>query len=566
MKFQEGFEQAIHFHKEGRFDLAEDYYRQILNLPIDNESLSDRAEAYSNLGVLFKKKGAVEEALQAYEMAIQLAPEWAIAYSNLGNLFLEKKQFQKAATLYQKALQRDPKYIQAYCNLGAALRELKQNDGCILALRLASEIDPKHYGAAFNLAQILAETNQLEESLVWFQRCLTINPQHEGAQLNLGNALRKLGRLDEAIERYQLILNGNPQDCGALCNLAVALKEKGKVNEAWKILEKASRIRPNLAEIEVNQAVLLFLQRKWKEGFRKYEARFRIPGGPKIPSPQIPVWTGREPLEGKSILVFTEQGFGDMIQFARYLEPLSKQADQVFLQIPKRMHRLFGNFVSTRLQLLDKEDLILPNCDFQTSIMFLPSGLDLDPDSFPMTEPYMKAEPKLIEKWKHQMSADSDHILKIGLFWQGNKNYSEDQTRSIPLKQFEPLLKIRDKRIAFFSLQRGEGAEQIQQLAFDSFFRNPLDEDQWDSPDAFVDTAAILKNLDLLITSDSSVVHLAGALGVSTWLLLSKIPDWRWLLRGQKTSWYPTIKIFRQSHLGEWQSVFTRVQEQVHSK
>ncbi len=312
--------------------------------------------------------------------------------------------------------------------------------------------------------------------------------------------------------------------------------------------DRGLELKPDYAQAHLNRALVLLLQGKWEQGWPDYEYRQKAD---RITASrcEIPRWNG-EPLDAKTIVLRCEQGLGDTIQFARYAALLKERGATVALQCQKALLPLMQTCPLVD-QLIAASD-VLPPFDFQAPLLSLPRLLKTDVQNIPAAASYLHAAPALVEHWRQRLG-DLDGF-KVGIHWQGNRSFRSDRYRSFPLRSFAPLAEIGQVRLV--SLQKGDGIEQIADAGFTVL--NLADElDETSGP--FMDTAAVMMNLDLVITSDTSVAHLAGALGVPVWVVLPLVPDWRWLLDRDDSPWYPTMRLFRQSRLQDWTGVFQRI-------
>jgi hypothetical protein len=307
--------------------------------------------------------------------------------------------------------------------------------------------------------------------------------------------------------------------------------------------------------VSYNKAMLLLLLGEFTEGWRLYEQRLRAASVARPPrSYAQPRWTGRESLSGKVILVYAEQGFGDTLQFSRYVSLLQAQARRVIFEAPQPLLAILSS-LGRGVQLVGHGEQI-EGFDYHCPLMSLPAAFGTELATIPAAVPYLRAEPRAVERWAEKLRPVSG--LRIGIAWQGNPvpERSWARGRSVPLEFFRPLAS--SEQITLVSLQKGPGVEQLSEVDFGA--RLIVLGDELDSGgDAFVDTAAVMANLDLIITSDTAIPHLAGALGVPVWLVLQAVPSWHWLLERNDSPWYPTMRLFRQPRPGDWRAVFAEV-------
>lgn len=390
---------------------------------------------------------------------------------------------------------------------------------------------------------------KFDEAIASYHQALAIRPNFPEALSNLGNVYNKVGNLDEAAACYSRAIGLAPLHADAHNNLGNALKELGRFAEAEQCYRRAIELKPQLLDPRTNLAQLRLLLGDLENGFRDYELRLQT-GTLRIRQFEQPPWRG-EPLNGKTILVQTEQGFGDTIQFIRYARLLKQQGARVFVECQQPMRALLDT--CSAIDVLFGYDAPLPSFDFHVSLLSLPYLFHTTIETIPADVPYLFADAKLVLDWKEQLAAVSGY--RIGINWHGRSGIGSFRRRDIPIEHFASVAALPNVRL--ISLQR-DVAVDLHNLPT----RLPL----WTPPGeidtsrgAFMDTAAIMLNLDLVISSDTSIAHLAGALGVPVWTPLPFVSDWRWLLDRSDTPWYPTMRLFRQQKRDDWAGVFDRL-------
>lgn len=460
--------------------------------------------------------GSFHQAVRIYREDLQADPDKAEGPFSLGNALMVHGLFAEAATSYDEAIRLRPDFAEAHNNLGVAL----------------------------------AEQGQLAAAVAKYEQALQLQPDLAEAHYDLGNALLELDQLDAALKSFQEALRLKPDWAEAHANLGLALQRQGNVQEALAHYDQAIQLHSDFAAAHLSRAQALLLLGDFAKGWPEYEWRWQIPGVSSHPV-RGSLWDG-SPLAGRTILVWTEQGMGDTFQFIRYAPLVQAMGGRVLVECPESLVPLL---VGCRgIDQLIARGSSLPIFDVQAPLLSLPGIVDTTLSTIPADIPYLFAPPKRVEHWRRELS--SLRAIKIGIAWQGDPSYSGDRQRSIPLAHFAPLARL--DGVLLISLQKGPGTEQLTRAAED--FRimdlgSQLDE----TSSAFIDTAAVMKNLDLVITSDTALAHLAGGLGIPVWLALAWVPEWRFLLDRDDSPWYPTMRLFRQTQSGDWANVVRRM-------
>jgi tetratricopeptide (TPR) repeat protein len=436
----------------------------------------------------------------------------------------QQKRLFDAEQIYRKVLSQAPNDANAWCYLGIAMHDQRK----------------------------------FAEAVECYRKALAINAKFPIALNNLGNSLRYVNCIDEADACFQKAIDLKPDYLNAYKNRGTLHVWTGSLALGLKYYEEALKINPNEGELHRNLGVIYLLQGRFEEGWREYRWRWRV-GDLHRPNIQAPVWDGSN-LKGKRILLSVEQGLGDTIHFVRYAEILRNQGAKTVVYCQPPLMALLQN--SSNIGPVYPNSLAYDQpTDFQCSLIDVADILKTDTTNIPGRCPYIEPAQHLVQYWQ-QRFPKSSAVKRIGIAWQGNPDHQADVFRSVPLKAFEPLAEL--PNVELVSLQGGFGSEQIATwkgarpiLALG----NEIDK----SSGAFMDTAAIMRQMDLVITSDTSIAHLAGALAVPTWIAVGYIPDWRWLLEREDSPWYPTVKLFRQPKLGDWESVFCRMRDRLAS-
>ncbi len=512
------------------------------------------AQALIGFGNLLQVQGKPEEALSCYRRALEAEPDRSEAHNNLGNLLHALGRHAEAVESYRRALALRPGDPDVHANLGAAFHEGGRREEALAHLRQALAADPDHPDANANLGAALLDGGEWEEAATCCRRALAASPQHAHAHNNLGAALQRQGRLEEAMASYRRALTADPRHADAHTNLGAALHEAGRMDEALACYRRALEANPRYAEAHFNRALVLLSRGELEEGWRGYEWRLDRRGHAHLKRnfPR-PAWDG-SPLGGRTILLHAEQGLGDTLQFTRYVPLVARRGGRVALECQPRLKHFFEGRGEVAAVIGRGEPL--PEFDLHAPLLSLPRILGTTLKTIPSQAGYIAARADLAERWKAKLPPPGG--LRVGLCWQGNKNYPSDHARSIPLEKFRPLLEA--PGASFVSLQKGYGEEQIARAGLAGRIADPSAEMDA-GPDAFADTAAIIHNLDLVVTSDTAVAHLAGAMGKPVWTLLAFVPDWRWMLEREDSPWYPTMRLFRQRRPGDWEGVMARAKE-----
>jgi tetratricopeptide (TPR) repeat protein len=599
--------------KQGNLDLAQNRFEQAIRLDPGNplnycnlggvlhdrqkypESIRcyrkalqirpDMTAAYYDMGNSFNRLKGYPEAIGCYQKALELKPDFVEAIYNLGNCYMDLNRFDEAATCYRQAIQIDADFVAAYFNLAISCAEVGQKAQAIACYQQALTLKPNMVEAHYNLGLLFQEKGDWEEAVACYRRALRLNPNFVAAYNNLGSALQEQGKLEAALPCYRQALQLNPDYAdahynlgrlyheinrlpeAAACyqkslrirpdyykacnNLGKAYQDRLQLDQALDWYRQALRIKPDYAEAHFNLATAHLLAGNLLEGWHDYEWRFKREGWQKIYPHRLakPRWQG-EPFAQQTLLVHGEQGLGDIIQFVRYLPMVKALGGKVIFEGRESLNDLLKNLAGVdKLTALsadsppaeDEFDLCVP-------LLSLPGIFRTKLETIPAAVPYIKADRAKSAHWKDRLKYAGP---KVGLVWVGT---ATDPRRACPLEKFVPVSRI--PGIQLYGLQKGPEAERLKAVGLPEglVMRNLGDEFR-----DFADTAAAVENLDLVISIDTAVAHLAGALGKPVWLLLPYTPDWRWLLQRSDSPWYPTMRLFRQPQPGDWDSVLQAV-------
>ena len=539
------------YRRMGRLEEAVDCFQRALALQ------PDRPDTLANLGAALMQIGRVDEAIVSCERGLSLQPGSAVAHNNLGAALSRKGDFPGAAVRYRRALSLDPNFAEAHHNLGKALSELAEWEEAAMCCQRSLALSPDNAEAHNDLGNALAETGRWDEAVASFRRAVALKPDYPEAHSNLGNALSEKGRYDEAIASHERALALAPNLAEAQSNLGTTYFREGKFEKALACFRQALAIRNDLAAVHCELAGVLLLLGRYEEGWPEYEWRSqrRDYAGQRrnFPAPQ---WRGTQVACG-TILLHAEQGLGDTIQFVRYVALVRERskAERVILECQPELTRLLsesGGFGAEVIARQSGDQSTLPPFDRHLSLLSLPFVLaQFEPLS--PGRPYLRADPALRMAWRNRLAPDS--MFRVGLAWAGNPRHHNDRRRSVQADKFLPLVQV--PGMTFYSLQTEPSSPPTRSLINGGLI--DLTREITD----FADTAALMAELDLIISVDTAVAHLAGALGRSTWTLLPFVPDWRWGLEREDTPWYPTMRLFRQPKAGDWDSVIRRVVEEL---
>ena len=456
-------------------------------------------------------------------------------------------KLEEAAQHYAAILRAQPNHFDALHRLGVVRAQQGRLADGLDNIKSALKLQPTNVEALSNLGLVLGSLGRLEEALASYDGALAIRPGFADALINRGTALQDLERPAEALASYDKALAIGPDNAAALYNRGIALRELKRAAEALASYDKALAIRPGFAAALHNRGMTNLLMGDLPAGWAGCEHRWDREGAPqrRLIAP-YPVWKG-EDIQGQRIIVYEEQGFGDIIQFSRYLTRLSAAGASVTFLVRSSMHRLLRPFTPT-IRLID-EPPPGESFDLQCALLSLPAAFGTTLDTVPADIPYLIPEAPLIAGWQRRIG---NHGLKIGICWQGNPSVRVDIGRSFPLRSCHPIAAVPGVRL--ISIQKSYGLDQLTTLP-----SGMTVETLGAELDDFVDTAAVIANLDLVITCDTSMAHLAGALGHPVWVVLKHVPEWRWMLDREDSPWYPTARLFRQRRPGDWDEVFERM-------
>jgi len=535
------YHQAFDCHRRGDLAGAERLCEQML------AAKSDYFEALNMLGALRLRQGRHEEALALIEGALKIDRRCVPVISNYADILNALGRWEDALQNYDRLLVLAPGDAHALNQRGIALRRLGRPADAVRSFDRALLAQPDFPAALSNRGAALHDLERFEEAMANYDAALKLDPRNAGTWNNRGLALLKLARLAEALDSFNAGLALQPRHAELLTNRGVALREMDRQDEALASLDQAIVADPAYANAHWNKGVTKLLQGDFAHGLPLHEWRKRLNPPVEARNYPQPLWTGTENIRGKTLFLYVEQGLGDTIQFYRFVAPLLARGAQVILSVQDGLLRLLEK-ASPTVELVGSKT-VPAAFDYHIPLMSLPLALGTTIDTIPAHGPYMNAEPERVAHWAARIGKPG---FKIGISWQGAR--TGVTSRAMPLASFETLSRLAGVRLV--SLQKGFGAEQLTALPWvESWGEEDFDH----GPDAFLDSAAVMANLDLVITLDSALAHLAGALGRPVWVALKRVPDWRWFLGRSDSPWYPSMTLFRQETDGDWASVFAQI-------
>jgi len=512
-------------------------------------------EAHLNRGVLLLGQGRHADALASIERALSLAPQHAAAHTNRGSALLGLGRPAEALVSFDRAIALEPGEPTAHHNRGLALLRLERDADALTSFDHAVTLLPAGLGTHFHRGVALARLERYAEAVASFSAALELDRGSAEALNNRGAVLVRMFRPAEALADFDKAIEHRPDYAEAYINAGNTQKGLGRPLEALRSFDRALALRPDDPTATWSKAVLKLAHGAFRDGWPLYEARLRLPHVSPRSFP-VPRWTGVESLAGKTLLVHAEQGLGDTLQFCRYLPLLEATGARLVFEVQPQLIKLLRSLAG-RVTLIARGDPP-PPFDFHTPLLSLPLALRTDLDSIPGGVPYLAVDPAAEHHWRARLAAVPG--FKVGLNWRGNpeaEKYAALQARSFPLAAAVPLARLAG--VTLVSLQKGAGAAEIQQVEFGASVVRLSDPEHLGADELADETAALLKGLDLVITADTALAHLAGALGVPVWVVLQSVPDWRWLTEREDSPWYPTVRLFRQRRAGDWPELFERV-------
>jgi len=518
--------------------------------PSQSAFVGDDADELYRRGMAEQAAGRLDAAIGLFDQAMRIRPDFPDALCAGGFILQGQGRAAAALAFYNRALEIDGNHAVALFNSGSLLLEHGNVAEALPRLERACALTPAHAGAHCNRGAAHYALGRLAEAADAYRRAIALNAAMPNAHLNLGNALMKMGRYLDASEAYQRAVDLQPHYPMALCGLGIVNKEMGRFEAAMRAFDRALELEPGLLEGHANRGALDLLLGDFARGWEGYEYRWDEGKRPVPVSPARFDLDALASLAGQKILVVNDHGLGDTIQFFRYVVLLAQAGAAVTFAGPAKMRRLLSS-CGVAIEWRDEDDLS-GDFDATLAISSLPRACATRLDTIPAPVPYLRAEAERVAFWGERMAGPGP---KIGLCWRGNVDFRVDPRRSIPPNKLLPLAQAPLAR--YFCLQKDPGATELPPALA---ARTELFGEGFDAgADAFLDTAAAMANLDLIVTCDTSIAHLAGALGRPVWLVLRHISEWRWMTERADSPWYPTMRLFRCAEGDDWEALFKSI-------
>jgi tetratricopeptide (TPR) repeat protein len=524
---------------------------------------SDFADAHFHRGNALNEMGKYQAAVGSFDKALEFRPNGAEIHNNRGNALRNLSRYDAAIASYGKAIALMPEYPEPYLNRGLVLAELKQFEAALSSYDQALVINPGYAEACFSRGNVLKDLKQFEASLASYDQAIAMRADYALAYSNRGNLLSELQRLDAALASYDSAIMLAPDYADVHCNRGNLLGDLGRFDEALASFDRAIVIDPRYAQAYFSRSFVRLLLGDFENGWRDFEWRWKnehCATSREKRTFERPLWLGDQSLHGKTIFLHSEQGLGDTIQFCRYAELVADLGARVILEVPKVLWNLLQSLPGVTQLVAWGEPP--PPFDYYCPLMSLPLALKTTLDCVPARIPYLHGSAERLRYWKDKLGERTKP--RVGLVWSGGLRANQPELWAVNNRRNIPLAKLAGLKrpdIEFYSLQKGQPAEsELSELVAKN----------WDGPDVkdytselhdFADTAALIDQLDLVISVDTSTAHLAGALGKPVWILNRFDTCWRWLLERPDSPWYPTARLYRQKRPADWEGVVEKVRD-----
>jgi tetratricopeptide (TPR) repeat protein len=536
---------AIRLHEGKNWNKAEQTYRNII------ASDPDHFDGLHLLGVLLHQQGRNREAIELIVRALQRKPNEAVALTNYGAVLDSEGRFDEALVVYDRALKIKPDYPPALFNRARALKELNRNEEALADYLQVTVLDPGNAEAFYNRANLLLNLNRFAEALADYDRAIALKNGYHKAYTNRALVQMKLEQIEPAIDSLTKAIALESKNAVTWSNRGAALMELGRIEEAVDDYNQAIALNPEDADAHHNRALAYLSLGRFERGWRDYDWRWE--------TEQLrckrhrflgPIWSGTEAIAGKTVLLYEEQGLGDTIQFCRFVPLVAEQNARIVLAVPPALKGLLAGLPGASVVLTDGDRL--PAFDLHCPLLSLPRAFGTRLETIPAPV-QLNVPADLLQKWKSKLG-ERDR-LRVGLAWAGNAIHRNDKNRSIPLTA---LLSLRELPIQLISLQKEVRSGDQDVLAAHPdilHFGSELMD--------LAETAAVISALDLVISVDTAVAHLAATLGQKTWIMIPFASDWRWLFNRNDSPWYPSVRLFRQQARRDWKPVVSMVEDQL---
>jgi tetratricopeptide (TPR) repeat protein len=508
-------------------------------------------EVYNNRGNVLKALGRFDDALASYDQAIKLKPDYAAAFGNRGIVLQDLNRLEEALADYNKAIILKPDFTKAYNNRGAVLRDLGELDRALADVDRAIAMNPDFAEAHCNRGSVLKKLKQYDAALKSLDHAILLRPGLAEAYINRGNVMQELKQLGAALENYERAIKLDSMNAEGYNNRGNVLKDLQRLDEALASYERAIEIQPDYPTAHWNIAFLKILTGDYEQGWRLYEWRWKDALRNAVREFHQPLWLGEQEIVGKTLLIHAEQGLGDVIQFCRYAAMAVARGASVVMEVQPSLVSLLST-LGMGVRVIGRGE-VLPDFDYHCPIMSLPLAFRTTLKNIPATIPYLHVDVEKENVWNERLGRKIKP--RIGLVWSGRFDHTNDYNRSIPFRLLAPLLEL---PVEFHVLQQEIRAEDAADVAACPALRGHKEALQ-----DFSDTAALVQLMDIVVTVDTSVAHLAGALGKPVWIMLPYAPDYRWMLNRSDSPWYPSASLFRQPAIGDWESVILNIAEEL---
>ena len=507
----------------------------------------DHPEALYNRGVTLRKLRRLDESLASHDLALSLRPHHADALVSRAITLHELKRLDEALASYDRAILLQADHVKAFVNRAAVLHELGRPDDALQSFERALALEPRNVEALTSRGVVLHDLARYDEALASHDQAVAARPHDAAAHNNRGVTLHKLGRLDEALASFESALAAQPAYAAAFANRGGTLYGLKRFDEALASSDRAIALEADFADAHFLKSLASLVTGDFAGGWAEYEWRHRAPVARLTPRdlPQ-PIWLGEDDIAGKTILLHSEQGFGDTIHFCRYVPMVAARGARIVLEVEQPLCGLMQGLAGTAA-IIAKGDP-LPEVDIRCPLPSLPLAFKTRLETIPANAPYLSVPQDVLASWNSLLG--NERAVKIGLCWAGNPNHVRDRERSMDLRRLLPLMDVGARFVSLQKDLRAGEAETLARAGILDFATRIRD---------FTDTAALVSQLDLVISVDTSIAHLAGALGKPVWILSTYAPDWRWLLDRDDSPWYPTARLFRQGEGREWTGVMSHL-------